>query len=175
MCGLATTSYCVTVDEITAAEPTKPAECGVRPKKYKQATAAQGLEWMKRLAAKGGLEDSPAPSLSQFIPAKGEKEISMNPRLGEAYKRKCTDACGLTPEADPVKYGHLYPDEIKLLKIVVRRATGCMWLPDTPRTKMRGMLHDLLTRDGPPIRSAPMRLSQSDVETLENALKEDEE
>ena len=124
ICGLAENACCVMATDTPAQDPPKPPESGTRPNKFKQAKESEGKKWMKRLAAKGGEEDAPTPPMTQFIPAKGEKEIVENPRLGEAYKVMCTDACGLTPVTDATRYGHVNKDEIEIIKTVVRRSTS---------------------------------------------------
>ena len=43
-----------------------------------------------------------------------------------------------------------------------------MWLPDTPRTTVRGFLHRLIT-SGVPIKMGVHRLSRTDLEFVEKA------
>ena len=47
-----------------------------------------------------------------------------------------------------------------------------MWLPDTPRTTVKGCRHRLITR-GPPIRTRLFRLNRADTEWIEKAIAED--
>ena len=47
-----------------------------------------------------------------------------------------------------------------------------MWLPDTPRTTVKGFRHRLITR-GPPIRGKLFRLNRADTEWIEKAIEED--
>ena len=47
-----------------------------------------------------------------------------------------------------------------------------MWLPDTPRSTVKGFRHRLITR-GPPIRSKLFRLNRADTEWIEKAILED--
>ena len=74
---------------------------------------------------------------------------------------------------DPEKYGHLGgDDDIALLRWVVERGSGCMWLPESERTSVRGFLHRLITK-GPPVRSPLHRLSAIDTAWIEQAVQED--
>ena len=47
-----------------------------------------------------------------------------------------------------------------------------MWLPDTPRTTVKGFLHRLITR-GAPVRRPLFRLNRPDTEWIEKAIAED--
>ena len=47
-----------------------------------------------------------------------------------------------------------------------------MWLPDTPRTTVKGFKHRLVTR-GPPVRCKLFRLNRPDTEWIEKAIAED--
>ena len=47
-----------------------------------------------------------------------------------------------------------------------------MWLPDTPRTTVKGFKHRLITK-GPPIRGKLFRLNRPDTEWIEKAIQED--
>eukprot|EP00973_Karenia_brevis_P074310 10324028-Karenia_brevis.AAC.1 len=49
------------------------------------------------------------------------------------------------------RYSHLGPDDFEVIRWVVSRGSGCMWLPDSPRSTVKGFKHHLYTR-GPPIR-----------------------
>jgi hypothetical protein len=110
--------------------------------------------WMDRLKAKDltGIE----VSVEQFIDLAGETVIQ-NPRGTQEYKDKCLEEVGLGKVVDKERYGHILntstskPD-IELLRFVVRRGSHCMWVPDSPRTCVRGFLHRLITK-GPPVRA----------------------
>eukprot|EP00969_Alexandrium_andersonii_P201215 8889700-Alexandrium_andersonii.AAC.1 len=47
-----------------------------------------------------------------------------------------------------------------------------MWVPDSPRTAVRGFLHRLVTK-GQPVRVGLFRQSRADTEWLEKAVQED--
>ena len=47
-----------------------------------------------------------------------------------------------------------------------------MWLPESPRTTVKGFKHRLITR-GPPVRGKLFRLNRPDTEWIEKAIKED--
>ena len=49
-----------------------------------------------------------------------------------------------------------------------------MWLPDTPRTRVRGFQHLLITKGGP-VRVPLHRLSRTDATWIEQAISEDVE
>ena len=71
------------------------------------------------------------------------------------------------------RYGHLqHEQDFELLRWVVDRGSGCMWLPDSPRTTVKGFRHRLITR-GPPVRVKLFRLNRLDTEWIEKAILED--
>jgi len=47
-----------------------------------------------------------------------------------------------------------------------------MWLPDTPRTTVKGFKHRLITKR-PPVRARLFRLNRVDTEWIEKAIEED--
>ena len=73
---------------------------------------------------------------------------------------------------DQERYGHLKEADFDVLRWVVSRGSGCMWLPDSPRTTVKGFRHRLITR-GPPIRGKLFRLNRPDTEWIEKAIQED--
>ena len=80
---------------------------------------------------------------------------------------------GLGQEPDLERYGHLSSaDDFELLRWVVRRASGCFWIKDSPRTRVKGFRHRLITR-GPPVRVGLHRLNRPDTEWVEKAIQED--
>ena len=96
-----------------------------------------------------------------------------NPRVEPSYKQQCIDAAGLGEKVDSEIYGHITnPADIELLRWCVRRGSGCMWLPESPRTSIKGFLHRLITQ-GPPVRIGVHRLSRQDTEFVERCIKED--
>ena len=128
--------------------------------------------WMARLAAGdlGGLDLDKA----QYMELRGST-IEGNPRATEEYKQKCVEAVGLGAVPDPARYSHISGEgNFELLRWVVRRGSGCMWLPESPRTCVRGFKHRLVTR-GPPVRVPMHRLSKPDTEWIEMAIREDVE
>eukprot|EP00973_Karenia_brevis_P064081 8905654-Karenia_brevis.AAC.1 len=70
------------------------------------------------------------------------------------------------------RYSYLGPDDFEVIRWVVSRGSGCMWLPDSPRTTVKGFKHRLYTR-GPPIRGKLFRLNRADTEWIEKAIEED--
>ena len=69
--------------------------------------------------------------------------------------------------------GHLkHEQDFEDLRWVVSRGSGCMWLPDSPRTTVKGFRHRLITR-GPPVRVNLFRLNRLDTEWIERAIQED--
>ena len=73
---------------------------------------------------------------------------------------------------DKERYVHLGDADIDPIRWVVSRGSGCMWLPDTHRTTVKGFKHRLLTR-GPPVRVKLFRLNRPDTEWIEKAIQED--
>ena len=109
---------------------------------------------------------------SCYMELRNEK-VQGNPRATEEYKSKCLDAVGLTPKVDEKRYPHITnPEDIELIKWCVKRGSGCMWLPESPRTSIKGFLHRLITK-GPPVRVGVHRLSRTDTEFVERCIKED--
>ena len=47
-----------------------------------------------------------------------------------------------------------------------------MWLPDSPRTTVKGFRHRLITR-GPPVRVKLFRLNRIDTKWIDRAIQED--
>ena len=128
--------------------------------------------WMARLAAGdlGGLDLDKA----QNMELRGST-IEGNPRATEEYKQKCVEAVGPGAVPDPARYSHTSGEgNFELLRWVVRRGSGCMWLPGSPGTCVRGFKHRLVTR-GPPVRVPMHRRSKPDTEWIEMAIREDVE
>ena len=84
-------------------------------------------------------------------------------------------AVGVGEKPDLERYSHLREADFEVIRWVVSRGSGCsgcMWLPDTPRTTVKGFRHRLITR-GPPVRCKLHRLSRADTEWIEKAIEED--
>ena len=135
-------------------------------------------KWMDRLKAGdlGGLDVDPG----QYLDLRDQK-VEGNPRAAEDYKQRCVVAVGLGPEplikggdlSTAARYPHITnPQDLELMRWAVRRGSGCMWLPESPRTCVRGFRHQLITR-GPPVRVNMHRLSKPDTEWIEQAIRED--
>ena len=84
----------------------------------------------------------------------------------------CVDAVGVGDKPDLERYPHLSEHDFAPIRWVVERGSGCMWLPDSPRTTVKGFKHRLITR-GPPIRGKLFRLNRPDTEWIEKAIQED--
>ena len=125
--------------------------------------------WLARL--RNGDFSPPVLLERCYVPLRGEEAIG-NPRQTDEYAEKCVEAVGLGSQPDLGRYQEFGPDDLDLLRWVVRRGPGCMWLPDTHRTRMRAMRHRIITR-GPPIRQPPMRLTALDAQFTEDAMAED--
>jgi hypothetical protein len=95
-----------------------------------------------------------------------------NPRQTEEYRKLCREAVGVGATPDMERYAHLKETDIPVIRWVVSRGSGCMWLPDTPRTTVKGFKHRLITR-GPPVRERLFRLNRPDTEWIEKAIEED--
>ena len=98
--------------------------------------------------------------------------VKGNPRQTEEYRRMCCDAVGVGEKPDKERYKHLEEPDFDPIRWVVARGSGCMWLPDTPRTTVKGFRHRLITR-GPPVRTKLFRLSRADTEWINKAIDED--
>ena len=96
-----------------------------------------------------------------------------NPRAEQEYKDRCVTAVGLGTPPDKARYPHIESEaDFELLRWATRRGSGCMWLPESPRTSVKGFMHRLITR-GPPVKVPMHRLSMPDTEWIEQAIKED--
>ena len=94
------------------------------------------IRWFQRLDD-GDLSGPPFP-VKQYLPLKGHV-VDGNPRQTEEYRDQCLQAVGLGEEPDESRYGHLradgdYQQNVELLRIAVRRGTGCFWLPGSERS-----------------------------------------
>ena len=124
--------------------------------------------WMEKLE-RGDLSGLEVP-MENYIELRGE-ELASNPRATEDYRRRCLETVGLGQETSEA-YAHLSPPDQELLRWVVRRGTGCMWLADSPRTSIRGFKHHLVTK-GNPVRVPLHRLSREDTELVEECIRKD--
>ena len=96
-----------------------------------------------------------------------------NVRATNAYKEKCVEAVGLITNVDRDRYSDdLGLEDLDMLRFVVKRGSGCMRLPETPGTTVRGFRHRLIT-SGPPVRVGVHPLNLPDMEFVEQAIKED--
>jgi hypothetical protein len=138
----------------------------------KQEAVAQ--KWLAGL--KIGNYGGPVIDTSRYLQPR-DGEVKGNPRVTQEYKDKCCEAIGLgVPEKgikpDLTRYAHLSPEDLEALRWVVRRGSGCMWLPESPRTSVKGFKHRLITH-GPPVRRPLFRLNRPDTEWIEKAIQED--
>ena len=125
--------------------------------------------WVERLERKdlSGVD----VRVEQYLDLRDQK-VQGNPRATQEYKDRCVEAVGLGAKPDE-RYAHFTNKaDLDLLRWAVRRGSGCMWLPDSPRTCVRAFKHHLVTR-GPPVRMGIHRLSQPDTEWVEQAIRED--
>ena len=102
-------------------------------------------------ASKGDFEGVRAP---MEVYAFAGLESASDPRLGITYKDQVVQGVGL---GEPERWSHLSSADLQALTTWVRRKAGALWVKGTPRTTVRGILHDCLTR-GPPVRGPPIRL-----------------
>ena len=124
---------------------------------------------MNRL--RSGDYSGPVLDESRYLSLRNQQVVG-NPRQTEEYRKRCCDAVGVGDVPDE-RYDHLtHPQDIKVLRWVVRRSSGCMWLPESPRTTVKGFRHRLITR-GPPVRVKLFRLNRLDTEWIERAIQED--
>ena len=131
--------------------------------------AASSAAWMAKL--KAGDYEGPTLDRSRYL-ALRNTEVKGNPRQTNEYRQKCLEAVGVGEKPDWERYKHLKEEDLDVIRWVVRRGSGCMWLPDTPRTTVKGFVHRLLTR-GPPVRGKLFRLNRPDTEWIEKAIAED--
>ena len=70
--------------------------------------------------------------------------LKRGPRQEPAYQDACLEAVGLGKSPDLARYKHILESptakvDVELLRWAVRRGSGCMWLPDSPRTSAMGV------------------------------------
>ena len=125
--------------------------------------------WMRKLEE----ENYSGPTLdrTRYL-ALRHCDVQGNPRQTAEYGKMCCEAVGVGDKPDWERYGHLQEADIDPIRWVVARGSGCMWLPDSPRTTVKGFRHRLITK-GPPIRSKLFRLNRTDTEWIEKAIQED--
>ena len=126
-------------------------------------------KWMTQLAS--GNCEGPELDASRYLIMRDQPIIG-NPRQTEEYRKMCREAVGVGDTPDRERYAHLKDEDFPALRWVVSRGSGCMWLPDTPRTTVKGFKHRLITK-GPPVRGKLFRLNRPDTEWVENAIQED--
>ncbi len=143
----------------------KTADTSVSARRKKAAADA----WMKKLDE----GDYAGPSLdrSRYLTLRNEA-VKGNPRQTPEYRKMCCEAVGVGITPDKERYGHLQDADFDCIRWVVNRGSGCMWLPDSPRTTVKGFKHRLITR-GPPVRCKLFRLNRPDTEWIEKAIQED--
>ena len=118
----------------------KQMHCGVPAKKQAAAEAA----WMAKLEK--GDYSGPTLDRSRYLCMRNST-IERNPRQTEAYRQMCREAVGVGDIPDQERYSHLDESDFGVIRWVVSRGSGCMWLPDTPRTTVKGFRHRLITKD----------------------------
>ena len=112
----------------------KQAEYGVPAGKREAAEKA----WMDKLAS--GDYEGPTLDRSRYLTMRN-KDIVGNPRQTEEYRRLCKEAVGVGETADATRYGHLEKADMDVIRWVVARGSGCMWLPDSARTTEKRLRH----------------------------------
>ncbi len=118
-----------------------------------------------------GNYEGPTLDSTRYLNLRNET-VKGNPRQTDEYQKLCREAVGLGSEPNREKYAHLTDADLEVFRWVVSRGSGCMWLPDTPRTTVKGFTHRLITR-GPPVRGKLFRLNRPDTEWIEKAIAED--
>ena len=141
------------------------AEHAPKLKERRQAEEA----WMQKL--REGDYSGPTLDVSRYLTLRNQ-EVKGNPRQTAEYRRLSREAVGGGEKPDMEKYAHLGPKDFDVIRWVVDRGSGCFWLPDTPRTTVKGFRHRLITR-GPPVRRPLFRLNRPDTEWIEKAIAED--
>ena len=125
--------------------------------------------WMRKL--RQGDYEGPVLDRTRYLALRDVK-IEGNPRQTEEYRARCREAVGVGEVIDEERYKHLKEPDFAVIRWTVSRGSGCMWLPDTPRTTVKGFQHRLITK-GPPVRVKLFRLNRPDTEWLEKAIQED--
>ena len=143
----------------------KQSEAQISPERQKAANDAR----MQRLAA--GDYSGPTLDRSRYLVMR-KVVIEGNPRQTEEYHRLCREAIGVGEEPNMERCSHLKEADLGVIHWVVSQGSGCMWLPDTPPTTVKGFCHRLVTR-GPPIRGKLFRFNRASTEWIEKAIAED--
>ncbi len=120
---------------------------------------------------KSGDYSGPVLDRSRYLTLRNQT-VQGNPRQTEEYRKLCREAVGVGDQPDMQRYAHLEEPDFDVIRWVVDRGSGCFWLPDSPRTIVKGFRHRLITR-GPPVRRPLFRLNRPDTEWIEKAVAED--
>ena len=99
-----------------------------------EATARAREYWMGKLEA--GDYSGPELDRSRYLSLR-DSEVKGNPRQTEEYRKMCREAVGVGDVPDKERYAHLGEHDFEPVRWVVSRGSGCMWLPDTPRTTVK--------------------------------------
>ena len=96
-----------------------------------------------------------------------------NPRVKPEYVAEVLKQVNLgDPTAAAKAYPHLSAASLVAVKEVIERKAASFWLEGTPRTTVKGFVHDVLTK-GPPVRGAPMRLKGQQLQDTEDGIQGD--
>jgi len=109
--------------------------------------------WMKELDRKN--YSGPTLDAGRYLTMRDDT-ITGNPRQTKEYRRMCREAVGVGDKPDMENNKHAKPGDFDVIRWVVSRGSGCMWLLDTPRTTAKGFKHGLIRR-GPLVRGELFR------------------
>ena len=98
-------------------------------------------------------------------------KVASDPRQTQEYRKAVIEGLRLD---DPSAYPHLSAEDLAAVREVCARKAGAFWLKDTPRTTIRGVVHDTITI-GAPVRSPPMRLKGAELQNTEDGIRADVE
>ena len=119
--------------------------------------------WMER--ARRGEWNAVRANLSVY----GELGLQEDPRGGEAYADQVITALGLR---DAGRRPHLTAADRAAAEEVFTRKAMAFWIDGSPRTIIRGVMHDTVTVGGP-VRGPPMRLKGLEAQLVEDGLREE--
>ena len=141
--------------------PETAAEKVQREARLAKDAASAKEQWLRR--ARDGLWDGVVAPMEVY---RVLAEVKENPRLTTEYRDAVLQGLGLVdPKADPkdrrrgalAKFSHLTDHDLEALVWFFHRKAPALWLKETPRTTVRGLVHHTVVTTGP-VRSHPIHL-----------------
>ena len=137
-----------------------------RAERLEAEAAAAGCQWAERARARQWDAVHAPADVYRFH---GLDPGQPDPRRTDEYRATVLKVLGFD---DPEKRPHLSPADRAAAAEVMARKAAALWVKDSPRTTVRGVLHDVVAI-GAPCRSAPMRLKGEALQFVEEEIRKD--